>query len=76
MPSLIDRLAWDAPELPRLLRSVEARKFTDPEDLIRLHERLLFIRAYPASAEVLRLADRLLFSFARRIAQSRDREPF
>jgi hypothetical protein len=68
---LIDRLAWDAPGLPRRLQAVAGRSFSDPAALIRLHERLLFIRAYPASAEVLRLADALLFSFAGRIAELR-----
>ncbi len=44
--------------------------------MIRLHECLLFLRAYPADAEVLRLADDVLASFAQRVAGLRDLEAF
>jgi len=76
MPDLLDRLAWDADDLPRQLSAASGWRIDDAESLIRLHERLLFLRAYPRNAEVLRLADSLLFSFARRTAECPDLEPF
>ncbi|MFN0167761.1 MAG: hypothetical protein ACKV22_15145 [Bryobacteraceae bacterium] len=54
--------------LERLLARLATTRFRDAGDLIRLHETLLFLRAYPRSPEVARLADVLLFSFAQRIA--------
>lgn len=36
--------------------------------MIRLHETLLFLRAYPLNATVARLADQILFGFAERVA--------
>ncbi len=47
----------------------------EPAELIRLHETVLFLRAYPQSPRVLRLADKLLFSFAERL-RGLDPEPF
>jgi len=58
----------DPAGLERLLAAVAARRFTEAELLIRLHECLLFLRAYAPSAEVRRLADAVLFSFGRRVA--------
>jgi hypothetical protein len=51
-------------------------RFTDAASLIRLHECLLFLRAYPADAEVMRLADAALFSFAQRVAELPDLSAF
>ena len=51
-----------------ILTSLERRRFSDASSLIRFHEALLFFRAYPPNAQVLRLADRLLASFPERIA--------
>ena len=75
-PAWLDRLeAWkgrfgspDTGQLERLLASLAKRPLRDPGALIRLHECLLFLRAYPRSPEVARLADATLFSFADRIA--------
>jgi hypothetical protein len=61
-------------QLERLLSQLARRAVRDPQSLIRLHETLLFLRAYPRSAEVARLADEILFSFADRIAD--DVDPF
>ncbi len=55
-------------DLERLLLRVERHRFRTPGELIRLHETLLFLRAYPKSPEVARLADRILFAFAGRVA--------
>src|SRR5258706_9324526 len=51
----------------KLLESLDRRRFPDAASLIRLHESLLFFRAYPANAEILRLADRVLATFAERV---------
>ena len=62
--------------LHRLLAAAATHRFTRPDQLIRLHESLLFLRAYPADAEVFRLTGALLSSFAQRIAAVADLEPF
>ncbi len=54
--------------LKRLLAAIAGRRFRVPGELIRLHETLLFLRAYPRDPEVARRADEILFSFAGRIA--------
>src|SRR5258708_29658497 len=59
----------------RLLESLERRRFPDAVSLIRLHESLLFFRAYPANAEILHLADRLLATIAERERPPADLEP-
>jgi hypothetical protein len=51
------------------LRRLARRTFRDPESLIRLHELLLFIRAYPHNAAIARLSEEQLRSFPERIAQ-------
>ena len=73
---LLDRLEewkrrFGPPEsgaLERLLASAARRRFTEPADLIRFHETLLFLRAYPRTPEVARLADAILLGFEERIA--------
>jgi hypothetical protein len=50
-----------------ILNRLSRRKFNDAEALIRYHELLLFVRAYPQSAGVLRLAEQELKSFGNRI---------
>jgi len=57
-----------AGELEALLRSIAASRLSEAADLIRLHETLLFLRAYPLTPAVARLADRILFGFADRVA--------
>lgn len=63
--------ADNAARLERLLRSLARRRFHDSDPLIRFHEALLFIRAYPQSRAVLRLADKLLASFGDRLDRLR-----
>ena len=73
---LLDRLdEWKsrfgpsgAGRLERLLAAITGRKFAAAGELIRLHEALLFLRAYPRNKEVARLADAALLRFAGRIA--------
>jgi hypothetical protein len=62
--------------LHRLLQQVSGYRCTDPDALIRLHECLLFLRAYPADAEVMRLADAALAGFATRVAACPDPSAF
>lgn len=54
-------------ELERLLTSAARWRCNTPAEAIRFHETLLFLRAYPRSPRVARLADRILFGFAERI---------
>ena len=68
--------APDVHQLHQLLADIADHCFTDAHSLIRLHECLLFLRAYPADPEVLRLADAALFSFARRVAELSDLTAF
>ena len=55
----------------QLLVTLGRRRFADPATLIRFHEVLLFLRAFPASFRVLRQAEALLSSFERRVAALR-----
>ena len=58
----------------KLLERSRQRQFKDTEDLIRLHEIALFLRAHPQSAGVARRADAILLTFAERICGAdRDR---
>ncbi len=59
----------------RLLQRARKTKFRFPADLIRFHELVLYLRAYPQSPHVLRLADQILFSFASRLRRF-DRDLF
>lgn len=56
-----------AARVETLLERVTRARFRDAQSLIRLHEVVLFLRAYPASPRVLRLADEILFGFALRV---------
>jgi hypothetical protein len=49
-----------------LEKSLRAR-IRDPHELIRFHELVLYLRAYPQSPEIVCLADEILFSFAERL---------
>src|SRR5580700_2455124 len=59
----------------QLLELLRHARLRNPADLIRLHEAVLFLRAYPQSPRVLRLTDEILFSFGERLHRI-DREPF
>jgi hypothetical protein len=50
-----------------LLGRVARTRFRDPEELIQLHETVMFLRAYPQNSRVLQLADQILFSFGNRL---------
>jgi hypothetical protein len=53
--------------LERLLERVRKARVLDAGELIRLHETLLFLRAYPRTPAVARLADEILGGFADRV---------
>ena len=57
--------------LPRVLRQLGRARFPDAGSLIRFHEALLFFRAYPPNAEVVRLTDELLAAIPKKIVQLR-----
>jgi len=73
--TLLDRLdEWkrrfggaETGDLERLLQRVARIRIRDAASLIRLHETLLFLRAYPRTPEVARLADGILAGFADRV---------
>lgn len=55
--------------LQALLSEIDGATFDDAGALIRLHETLLFLRAYPANTGVARRADEILSGFAERVAR-------
>ncbi|HTB13040.1 MAG TPA: hypothetical protein VK752_15770 [Bryobacteraceae bacterium] len=55
-----------------LLEQLKVARLRNNADLIRAHETVLFLRAYPQSPQVLRLADQILFSFADRLPANHD----
>ncbi len=52
-----------AGEAARALRSLRSRAFSDALSLIRFHDAVLFLRAYPHSRAVLRLCENILSTF-------------
>lgn len=50
-----------------LLERIGETRIRDPQAIIRLHETVLFLRAYPQSARVVRLAEHILAGFAARV---------
>ena len=66
--------------LGKVLSQLERRKFHDASSLIRFHESLLFMRAYPRTPAHLREIERLLSSFKQRVDELRasgaDMSPF
>jgi hypothetical protein len=61
---------------PRALETILSRlsrlNFNDPEALIRFHELLLFVSAYPQSARARQLAESILKSFSKRVDALRE----
>lgn len=53
----------------KLLKVLEGRRFPDPAPLLRFHEAVLFLRAFPQSPGVLREAERILSGFACRVGK-------
>jgi hypothetical protein len=57
-------------QIEHLLTRLDREKVTDADSLIRLHEALLFLRAYPQSATILRETESRLRVFAMRVQQA------
>ncbi|HYL97829.1 MAG TPA: hypothetical protein VEZ90_02655 [Blastocatellia bacterium] len=57
----------DGGEVARLLQAIGGHAFRDAESLIRFHEALLFIRAYPQNPASFDAAEALLSAFADRV---------
>ncbi|HKQ99650.1 MAG TPA: hypothetical protein VJT09_03190 [Pyrinomonadaceae bacterium] len=51
----------------KVLARLERQRFTDANPLVRFHEILLFMRAYPQNARVLKRVEKILNTFARRV---------
>jgi hypothetical protein len=61
-------------QLVRALQALSNFAFRDAESLIRFHETLLFLRAYPPSPVVLKQVKEILKTFAKRVSQLREAE--
>jgi hypothetical protein len=66
--------ARESRSVEKVLTRIARQKVNDVENLIRLHEILLFVSAYPSSARVRQLADALLKTFDKRVAALREAE--
>lgn len=58
--------------LNAILTRLQQRDFKEPQELIHYHELLLFLRAYPPNARLLRLVERELQTVAKRVAALRE----
>ena len=57
-----------AQRIARLLKQLSHKKINDTDSLVRYHEILLFLRAYPQSATLARACETELGAFAERVA--------
>lgn len=57
-------------QIEHLLTRLGGESLTDADSLIRLHETLLFLRAYPQSRDILRESESLLRQFAKRLHEA------
>src|SRR5271165_6023474 len=51
----------------KLLNRLEEARFPDPPSLIRFHETLLFLRAFPQGPAVVRTSERILNNFHKKV---------
>jgi len=58
---------YEAARVVKLLNRLDAARFIDPASLIRFHEALLFLRAFPQGPAVVRLTERILNSFHKKV---------
>ena len=65
----------EAPRIASLFRKLADAKITDAAELIRLHELLLFIQAYPLNYEIDMMSDYLLAVIAERVPLLTDAYP-
>jgi hypothetical protein len=64
----------EARKVGQLLARLSRQKFRDPESLIRYHELLLFVRAYPQNASIARATEKELHTFQKRVSFLRDQD--
>jgi len=57
----------EAARVAKLLKRLDAARFPDSPSLIRFHEALLFLRAFPQSPTVVRVTGRILSSFYKKV---------
>jgi hypothetical protein len=57
----------EAARVVKLLKWLDAARFPDPASLIRFHEALLFLRAFPQGPAVVRTTERILNSFYKKV---------
>jgi hypothetical protein len=57
----------EAPRVVKLLNRLAAVRVPDPSSLIRFHEALLFLRAFPQGPAVVRLTERILNGFRKKV---------
>jgi hypothetical protein len=68
-----DRFGRDeAARVVKLLKSLDAGRFPDSLSLIRFHESLLFLRAFPHGPAVVRLTERILNGFHNKVEALRE----
>ena len=63
-----------ARRIDRLLDQLSRKKFNDTDSLVHYHEILLFLRAYPQTASMVRNTERELQSFSNRVSFLVDKE--
>src|SRR5271166_5314523 len=61
-----------AAPVEKLLASMKSAEFDDAETLVRSHDALLFLRAFPQSRKVIQLTENLLAGIAAQVARLRD----
>src|SRR5208282_2820296 len=57
----------EAARVVKMLNRLDAARFGDPASLIRFHEALLFLRAFPQAPAVLRATERILNTFHKKV---------
>jgi len=57
----------EAARVVKLLKRLDAARFPDSPSLIRFHEALLFLRAFPQGPSVVRVTERILNSFHKKV---------
>jgi hypothetical protein len=57
----------EAARVVQLLNRLDAARFPDPASLIRFHETLLFLRAFPQGPSVVRATERILNGFHKKV---------
>ncbi len=58
---------YEAASVVKLLNRLDAARFPDPASLIRFHEALLFLRAFPQGPAVVRATERILNRFHKKV---------